>query len=400
MKFNFLHCNCIKEYSKFKGYLALSVLLICYIVFLCSNITSVEAANVLTLDNTSPPQVIIGEYYRWQIPISGGNGPYRYRISGDLPNGLYDSTNGYIVGAATLPQNRSAYQVRISVTDSSSSYTEQIYVFDVVYKATISVTGTTPFGGETNVYINGIQSEKLSGTSPLTMLFPLEEEHSVRIDNTVYDTTDNNTRYVFSNTYIYPISNSSTKAIFTFVTEHYLKASTKPEGICSLFSSNWYSLSNWYKDGSQISYDALPEVKYNDKPDTKYSFSYWTSPGGQQQIENKLVLPVNEGGEIIANYDTWYKLTINSRYGAAIEGEAFYLAGSTARWRITGGNAPPASDIIGYNLGIKQMPAKSEDDNVVMDSPKTINIQWVNDSSSFTAPLWGGLNRDPNRQCY
>lgn len=374
------------EYSKFKSYLALPVLLICYIVLLCSTITNVEAANVLTLDNTSPPQVIIGEHYSWRIPISGGTGPYRYQISGDLPNALYDSTTGYIVGTATLPQNKSAYQVTISVRDCSDSYTEQIYIFSVFYSATISFHGSIEFRGETNVEIDGVSQGKVIGR--ISMLFPVNETHSAKVEPIAYDTTDNNTRYVFQNTYIYPISNSSTNAVFTFVTEYQIKASTKPEGIYSLFSSDWYSLSNWYRDGSQISYDAPSEVQYSYMPDTKYHFSNWTLPGNQRQIENNLVLTINKGGEIIANYNTLYKLTIDSPYGADIEGEGFYPAGDTAKWRIKGHPPQAALDFIGYNLGVKQEPDQTAGE-VKMDYPRVIYIKWHYDYSS--SPILDGL---------
>jgi hypothetical protein len=228
----------------------------------------------------------------------------------------------------------------------------------------------------------------LIGTDYMTKLFLVEEKHSVKIDDVVYDSIDNNTRYVFENSYYYPISSSSTKAEFTFVTEHQIKALAEPEGIDSLFSSDWYSLSHLYSDGSQISYNAPSEVQYSLVRDTKYRFSYWTLPGNQKQIDNKLVLSVNKGGEIIANYDTYYKLTINSLYGGDIEGEGFYLAGDTAKWRIKSYTAPPAEDFFGYYLGIKQMPIPGEDE-VKMDSPKIINIHWVYDYSSLTAPiLW------------
>ena len=360
------------------------ILLIFYVFPICLNTANVEAADSLTLVNTPPPQAVEEDYYSWQIPVKGGTAPYRFSYSGEIPRGLNLGFTGSIYGIPERGLSRSSYQVTIKVDDSSfpQMHAEQVYTFIVMYKTDIEIVGTQ-FAGETNVYIDGSYAGKLQGSDSMTKFFPSGEYHRISVDYEVIDPTDNNTRYVFKNRYI-RVSGSSPSAEFACITEYHIEAVTEPKYVSNSLSSDFYSLSQWYEKGSTLSYSVPPQIQASN--DTQYRFSHWSlPPWSQRQIDNKLMWIVNNSGEIIANYDTYFRLTISSDYGGDIKGEGFYKAGDEAKWIIRYYNPPSASGFLGL-LGIKLRPVSMEG-TIVMDSPQKLRLIWEADPSSVTGPI-------------
>ncbi len=70
----------------------------------------------LYFNSTTLPVMVLGQYYNYQLQVSGGSTPYNFQvISGQLPNGLYMSTSGLIYGT---PQNSSQSSFTIKVNDN------------------------------------------------------------------------------------------------------------------------------------------------------------------------------------------------------------------------------------------------------------------------------------------
>jgi hypothetical protein len=80
----------------------------------------------LYFNSTNLPNLVIGQYYNYQLQVSGGQAPYNFQVtSGQLPSGLYLSTGGLLYGT---PQNSSysSFTVRVSDTygrNSSANFT-------------------------------------------------------------------------------------------------------------------------------------------------------------------------------------------------------------------------------------------------------------------------------------
>jgi hypothetical protein len=85
-------------------------------------------------------------------------------------------------------------------------------------------------------------------------------------------------------------------------------------------------------------------------------------------------------GSIIANYDTYYQLTLASPYGET-GGGTWHKAGSQAQWTLETRELP-MSGILGVVGG--KLIAADYSGTQVMDSPKTIDVNWEPD---YTRPI-------------
>lgn len=105
----------------------------------------------LYFNSTTLPVMVLGQYYNYQLQVSGGSTPYTFQvISGQLPNGLYLNSSGLIYGT---PQNSSNSSFSIRVNDN--------YGRNSTASFTISGSGGGVLGNST--YPNG-QLVKENGT--------------------------------------------------------------------------------------------------------------------------------------------------------------------------------------------------------------------------------------------
>jgi len=154
-------------------------------------------------------------------------------------------------------------------------------------------------------------------------------------------------------------------------TEYFIEFVTEPADIGEVTGSGWYA----------EEYDlrtSAPDV-IEDDADTQYRFSHWELPTGETVRDENLNLEVAAPGSIIANYDTYYRLTIASPYGAAGEG-TWHKAGSEANWTLETSEVamPGAFGVLGGKL-----TATRSSGIAIMDGPTLVTVDWKPD---YTRP--------------
>jgi len=159
--------------------------------------------------------------------------------------------------------------------------------------------------------------------------------------------------------------------IANYDTEYFIEFETDPSEVGQVTGTGWYS------EGYALRTSAPSEVE--DTSDTRYRFSHWQLPTGETVRDEDLSLTVTMPGSIIANYDTYYQLTLASPYGET-GGGTWHKAGSQAQWTLETRELP-MSGILGVFGG--KLIATDYGGTQVMDSPKTINLDWEPD---YTRP--------------
>ena len=160
--------------------------------------------------------------------------------------------------------------------------------------------------------------------------------------------------------------------IANYDVEYFIEFATEPSEVGQVTGSGWYS------EGYALRTSAPSQVE--NTSDTQYRFSYWELPTGETARDEDLNLTVTMPGTIIANYDTYYRLTLASPYGEAGSG-SWYKAGSEAQWTLETRELP-MSGILGVFGG--KLVAADPSGVEVMDGPKTVNVDWEPD---YTRPI-------------
>ncbi|MCK4698229.1 MAG: hypothetical protein KAT53_08000, partial [Dehalococcoidia bacterium] len=160
--------------------------------------------------------------------------------------------------------------------------------------------------------------------------------------------------------------------IASYDTEYFIEFETEPSEAGQVTGTGWYS------EGYALRTSAPSEVE--DTSDIQYRFSHWQLPTGETVRNENLSLTVTMPGSIIANYDTYYQLTLASPYGET-GGGTWHKAGSEAQWTIETREVS-MSGILGLFGG--KLIATDYGGAEVMDSPKTINVNWEPD---YTRPI-------------
>jgi len=154
--------------------------------------------------------------------------------------------------------------------------------------------------------------------------------------------------------------------------EYFLEFETDPSEVGQVTGTGWYS------EGYALRTSAPSEVE--NTPDTQYRFSHWQLPTGETVRDEDLSLTVTMPGSIIANYDTYYQLALTSPYGET-GGGTWHKAGSEAQWTIEPREVS-MSGILGLFGG--KLIAANYSGTKVMDSPKTVKVNWESD---YTRPI-------------
>ena len=154
--------------------------------------------------------------------------------------------------------------------------------------------------------------------------------------------------------------------------EYFIEFETNPSEVGQVTGTGWYS------EGYALRTSAPSEVE--ETSDTQYRFSHWQLPTGETARDEDLNLTVTMPGTIIANYDTYYQLTLLSPYGET-GGGTWHKAGSEAQWTLETREVA-MSGILGVFGG--KLIAADYGGAEVMDGPKTINVNWEPD---YTRPI-------------
>jgi hypothetical protein len=319
-----------------------------------------------------------GERYADTIRVSGGTTPYTFSLtSGSLPSGLtLSNSTGYISGTPAQG-TAGSFSFTVNVTDSSSPTISGQQSFSIViekggYTATITI-GDGLKAGQTKVNVSGGTIATLSGGQSTTLSLDLGAIRSVSVDSIVIDPEDEGVRYKAEQTSI-TVTQSSPMATFDYNTEYSINLKTDPSKVGQI------SGSGWYKEGYTLRITAPDDVNDPSTQGVQYRFTYWQLPTGETVSGKDLNLTVNAAGTCTAYYDTYYRLTILSPYGDSVGGD-WYKAGSEAQWKM---NDPQVKiqGILGVFGG--KLNAVNSSGTTLMDSPKTINIEWEPD---YTLPF-------------
>jgi len=335
------------------------------------------ASPPLTFTTTSLPAAKEGNPYSASLRVSGGTSPYTWTIiSGTLPTGLVlNVTAGYISGTP-LPGTAGFHSFIIGVTDSSSPALSGQRSFSLLiekgsYEPIVTI-GSGLKAGETKVYVGATPVATLRGGESVSISFDLGTTHSIGVDSIVEHPTETGIRFKAEADRI-TVSELSLTASFPYYTEYYIGFETDPSDAAQLTGSGWY------KEGYTLRVSAPTEVEIADEPGTQYRFSNWWLPTGETVSDKNLSLTVSMAGSCIANYNTYYLLTLTSTYGET-EGSAWYKAGSQAEWGMAS-HEVRMPGILGLFGGKYQ--AVNPGGTKLMDGPKTIAVDW---EPNYTMP--------------
>jgi len=331
----------------------------------------------LTFTTMSLPIAKEGSLYSASLSVSGGTSPYTWTIiSGTLPTGLVlNTTVGYISGTP-FPGTAGFHSFIIGVTDSSSPAMSGQRSFSLLiekgsYEPIVTI-GSGLKAGETKVYVGATPVATLRGGESVRLSFDLGTTHSIGVDSIVEHPTEASIRFKAEADRI-TVSELSLNASFPYYTEYYIEFETDPSDVAQLTGSGWY------KEGYTLRASAPTEVEITDEPGTQYRFSNWWLPTGETVSGKNLSLTVSMAGSCIANYDTYYLLTLTSTYGET-EGSAWYKAGSQAEWGMAS-HEVRMPGFLGFFGGKYQ--AINPGGTKLMDSPKTIAVDW---EPNYTMP--------------
>jgi hypothetical protein len=330
----------------------------------------------VTIVTSSMPQGKEGSSYTATLSASGGTSPYTWTVvNGTLPSGLtLSSTLGYISGTPVIG-TAGTNSFTIEVTDRSapsisSQKSFSIFIEEGVYSPAISI-GSGLEAGSTKVYVQGTQVTSLSGGDSTSINVALGASVTVSVEPTVDHPSEEGVRFKAQETEI-TVNELQPSAIFDFITEYSVTIATQPSQITQL------SGTGWYKEGSQLNTSANEEVE--GEPGVLYRFTHWKLHTGGEIDSQNLGITVDKPMTIVANYDEYYLLTVDSLYGD-LEGGGWYKANSSANWQVLE-EAVPIPGILGFFQG-KFRPVIQRG-NETMDAPKTVTVFWEPD---YTMPF-------------
>jgi len=329
----------------------------------------------ITFDTTSLSWAKEGSDYDEIIEVSGGTSPYTWIVSsGTLPSGLtLESSTGVISGT---PEHGTAgtHSFNIRVTDSSSPQFSGQQTFSIViregaYEAIITV-GPSLLAGETYISVDGVVVDVLQGGEAIRRSFDPGTSQTITVDPIVSHPTDSDVRFRAEVDRMV-VSELSPDAYFNYYAEYFIEFRTNPSQVAQLTGSGWYG------EGYELKTSAPAESE--DTPGTQYRFSHWVLPTGETTRDEDLSLTVIMPGAVVANYDTYYLLTLDSPYGGPMD-STWFKAGSQAQWAIEPREVS-MSGILGFFGGTLQ--AVNPSGSTIMDGPKTIVVTWDPD---YTKP--------------
>jgi hypothetical protein len=329
----------------------------------------------ITFDTTSLPWAKEGSDYDEIIEVSGGTSPYTWTVfSGTLPSGLILESDTGVISGTPEQGTAGTHSFTIRVTDSSSPRVSGQHTFSIVIKEgayeSVVTIGPSLLAGETDVFVDGVLEDVLQGGESIRLSFDPGTSQTITVDPIVSHPTDSDVRFRAEVERVV-VNELSPDAYFDYYDEYFIEFRTNPSQVAQLTGSGWYG------EGYELKTSAPVEIE--DTPGTQYRFSHWVLPTGETTRDEDLSLTVIMPGAIVANYDTYYLLTLDSPYGEMTDG-TWFKAGSQAQWTIEPREVS-MSGILGFFGGTLQ--ALNPSGSTIMDGPKTIVVNWDPD---YTKP--------------
>jgi uncharacterized repeat protein (TIGR02543 family) len=141
------------------------------------------------------------------------------------------------------------------------------------------------------------------------------------------------------------------------------------------------TIENWYKAGSQITVQAIPEAAPSG---TQYVCWGWTGTGSVPHTgsDNSVTCIINAPSNITWLWKTQYYLTVNSQYGTP-GGGGWYDAGSSVFATV---NPTVVSQFSFTGWSGDATGTTSPSNAIVMDNPKLATAKWASTQTSTPAP--------------
>jgi hypothetical protein len=322
----------------------------------------------MVINTYSLPQAKEGTSYTTSFSATGGTYPYNWTItSGSLPPGLIlDPSTGVISGipgrgtAGTFSFTISVSDLSLPVMSTQKSF--NIFIERGTYGATVSVS-TGLAAGSTKIMVDGNQVTTLKGGESVNVVVDLGISKTVSVTPIIPHPTESGIRFKAAEESI-AINQLNSSANFTYFTEYEVKLETAPVTL-SLPGG-----SGWYRKDSNFTTTARGDIPGD--PGVLYKFTSWLLPNSNRINTDNLSLTIDSPKTIVANYDTYFQLTVQSVNGRT-EGAGWYKSGSEAKWNVANDQVPMPG-LIGFFQGKYKAVNPSGTD--VMNSPKTVTVLW------------------------
>ncbi|MFA5065825.1 MAG: hypothetical protein WC566_10225 [Dehalococcoidia bacterium] len=352
----------------------------------CTKATATTRAEI---QDTRLDDAYIGEYYSTKLRVIGGIPPYQfYLVAGTVAPGLSLGIDGAINGTPQSGSTSSNFTFTVRVIDSTKSGTDKLLSLSMFYRADISISSTL-CAGTTSVSVDGRPVEVMTGgqTMSPSPIFTPGTTHFITVDSKITDPTDNLTVYEAARETIW-ISDTAREAKFNYQCRYRIDLVTEPPEVSNSFPFQWYRTSGWYDKGNTISYSLVPKQVSSYISGKEYRFSKWQLPDGDTRNEFDLSWKAEHSGQVVAVFDTYYKLAIITQFGAKIEGARWYKAGEQAHWVLYSPEEPHANGMLGWIMNLKPQQTAG---TVLMNGPKEIYIKWIDDCTGLIQTIVIGL---------
>ena len=174
--------------------------LYCMLIFFAVlSLLFIQAKPVFCIDspvvtNTQATEAYENEDYSWKAMISGGTAPFTCNFTGALPSWLVlDSSTCSVSGKLPRGLSTDSVSFGIRVADSSTPPLTANATISIPlrYKSTISLT-TALSDNQTNVYIDGQLTDKISGVNKIIKVFV-----NKKISEHLYQARDENYNIIY-----------------------------------------------------------------------------------------------------------------------------------------------------------------------------------------------------------
>jgi hypothetical protein len=219
--------------------------------------------------------------------------------------------------------------------------------------------------GQTNVVIDGTHEATLGGGQSQGFTSVPCESHTVMVDQTVQP--NSNTRFSVIGSNMKTVTDVDNYAYFDYAQQVYITTASDPPGKAQPPGTGYYAV------GSNFISTAPSTIESDIGNGIKYVFWEWQLPDGTTRPNVNLAFTVNQGGNVLAKYKTYYQLTLHSEY-PAINETTFEPAGGTATWNLSLHAVPVESGFWAF-LGVTQTPVNASGQQI-MNGPSTVEIMW------------------------
>jgi hypothetical protein len=344
------------------------------------NVIPAAAACDMTIDPVLYPAAWEEFPFAMDLEVTGGVGPFTWSAAG-LPAGLTvtDPENGIIEGIPE-PGTCGIYNVTATVSDNGTCCCADvnrdfILIVDCWANYPPGYYGSTGCNfnvsigpgltqGQTNVLVDGAHEASLFGGQSQTFTSIPCESHMVMVDQTVQV---GNSRYAVIGSNIKSVTDVDNYAYFDYAPEVRIETASSPAGITQPSGAGFYAV------GSSFTGSTPGTVETHIQDGIKYVFREWQLPDGSKLPNRELVFTVNQAGTAVAQYDTYYQLTLKSNY-PPIDERSWELQGSNATWNLAL-HAVPVEGGFWRFLGVTQTPVNASGQQL-MNGPATVQILW------------------------